>query len=108
MRRSPAIPRRRVIGAVRPSPTWRWRACSPGAAAWTRPWRFARESVALSMAGTQEIPTRPWLLTREADVPSALGWSTRRPAAATTSLGAQGATAEVRLAQQRLAAVEAG
>ena len=53
---------------MRPSPTWRWRARRLGAAAWTRR-RGARARVGRAhMAGTQEILTRPWLLTREADV----------------------------------------
>ena len=71
---------------------------------------LARESVAL-MAGTQEILTRPWLLTREADVLERAGLVDEAAAALREAIELwelKGATAEVRLVQERLAAVEAG
>jgi class 3 adenylate cyclase/tetratricopeptide (TPR) repeat protein len=70
---------------------------------------LARESVAL-MADTQEILTRPWLLTREAEVLELAGLADEAAAALRESIELwelKGATAEVRLAQQRSAALEA-
>jgi tetratricopeptide (TPR) repeat protein len=70
---------------------------------------LARGSVAL-MADTQEILTRPWLLTREAEVLDLAGLSDEAAAALREAIELwelKGASAEVRLAQERLAALEA-
>jgi class 3 adenylate cyclase/tetratricopeptide (TPR) repeat protein len=71
---------------------------------------LARESVAL-MANTQEILTRPWLLTRQAEVLDLAGLLDEAAAALREAIELwelKGATAEVQLAQERLAALEAG
>jgi class 3 adenylate cyclase/tetratricopeptide (TPR) repeat protein len=69
---------------------------------------LAGEAVAL-MADTQEILTRPWLLTRQAEVLELAGLPGEAAAALREAVelwALKEATAEVRLAQERLAALE--
>jgi hypothetical protein len=62
------------------------------------------------MADTQEILTRPWLLTREAEVLHLAGLRGEAAGALREAIELwelKGASAEVRLAEQRLTALEA-